>query len=412
MRSWNERIALALLIAHLVLLGCGAADYAKIHVLGPLMATEVVLLATSVLGLRSLIAVPWDRLTNLVVLFVAFGVFWAVMGGVGDFEGPGVKAFSFFVYAGFYFVVRALARTDAARWRVLQSIAVATIGAAVIGLIQTQTGVPFFNPSGHFEVTTTGSIRFLNGEHAMHGVVGLSVPMLAMIIRRRVGPAYIVLMITAAIEIVLAQHRTAFVALGIGLLGTVGGSGENVRGLLKLLAFAALGVALYMLLFGSSYLDDTVTRLSTTTNLADDNISWRLGAAGEVLGAVLDQPLGHGFSTWSFGFTVHDPLTGSHNSFVDLAYRVGVPGLVAFLALPVSLLRQTKQLVRRTGPVPQLLTLTVCAAVLAFLVFACFNVLFESPQVSILFWVLLGLGAGALHERSMNDTLNGEVHTC
>jgi hypothetical protein len=33
---------------------------------------------------------------------------------------------------------------------------------------------------------------------------------------------------------------------------------------------------------------------------------------------------------------------------------------------------------------------------LVFLVFASFNVVFETPYMSIMFWVLLGVGAGGL----------------
>ena len=79
--------------------------------------------------------------------------------------------------------------------------------------------------------------------------------------------------------------------------------------------------------------------------------------------------------------------------------RASVRASSSTAALPVSLIRRTRQLAQRTGPVAQLLPITVCAAMLAFLVFASFNVVIESPQVSILFWVLLGIGAGALHDR-------------
>ena len=343
-----------------------------------------------------------DRITNLVALFVAFGVCWAVVDGVGDTQGAGAKAFSFFAYSAFYFIVRGLARDDGARWRVLHAIALATIGAALIGVIQSRTGVPLLDPSGRFATTTTGSTRWLNGEYAVYAVVGMSVPAIAAIVCRRFDRTSMLLMISAGVELVLAQHRSGFLAACVALLATtilMGGSAQAVRGLLKLFAFLALAVGLYLLLFGGGYLGETVTRVGTTTDLEDANIYWRLNTAYEVLGGVAAQPLGHGFSTWDFSFTIVDPLTGSHNDYVDLAYRIGLPGLVTFLALPVSLMRQTRQLAQHTGPVPQLLPVTVCAAMLAFLIFASFNVVLESPQVSILFWVLLGLGAGTVYDR-------------
>jgi hypothetical protein len=403
MRMWSQRAALSLIVVHLVLLCCGGRDYAKLHIpaFGPLYPTEVVLLGAALLSWRAVLAVPWDRLTNLVVLFVGFGLCWAIVDGIGDAQGAGAKAFSLFVYAAFYFIVRGVARDDAARWRVLHSLALAVVGGALIGLAQTRTGAPLFDPSAKFEVTTTGSTRWLGGEYAGYALIGLSVAAVGAIVGRRFTRGSALLMAGAAVELQLAQHRSGFVASAVALLATasfLGGSPQSLRRLLKLLAFAAIALAGYLLI-GGSFLDETMERLRHTTDLQDGNIAWRLLSWYEVVDGVIDQPLGHGFPTWEFWFTARDPLTGSHNDYLDLAYRVGVPGLVAFLALPVSLIRQTRQLVQRTGPLPQILPITVCAAMLALLVFASFNVVLESPQLSILFWVLLGLGAGVLYDR-------------
>jgi hypothetical protein len=404
MRTWSQRAALALIVAHLMLLCCGGRDYAKIHIsaFGPLYPTEVVLLCAVLLSWRTVLAVPWDRLTNLVVLFVAFGVCWAIVDGVGDAQGAGAKAFSFFVYSAFYFIVRGVVVDDEARWRVLYSLALATVMGALIGLAQTRTGSPLFDPSGRFEVTTTGSTRWLSGEYAVYALIGMSVAAVGAIVGRRLTRGSALLMAGAAVELLLAQHRSGFVAFAVALFTTasfLGGSEQSLRRLLKLSMLGASALALYLLLAGGSYLDETMERLRHTTDLQDENIAWRLLSWYEVIDGIIARPLGHGFATWEFWFTARDPLTGSHNDYLDLAYRIGVPGVVAFLALPVSMIRQTRRLVQHAGPVPQILPITTCAAMLTFLVFASFNVVLESPQLSILFWVLLGLGAGALHER-------------
>jgi O-antigen ligase len=415
MRTWSEGVALALLLGHLVLLGCGGASYAKIRAFGPLYVTDVVLLSTAVLGWRSFFTVPWDRLTNLVVLFVAFGVCWVVAGGIGDTRGAGAKVFSFFVYSAFYFIVREIARDDETRWRVLHAIALATVGGALIGIVQTRTGVPLFDPSATFEVTTTGSTRSLGGDYAQYGLIAVCVPAIAVIVGRRLGWASMLVLLSAGVELVLAQHRSGFVSLGVALLAAttfVGGSAQTVRGVAKLLVIVTLAAALYVVVFGSSYLDATVDRVGETADFEDGNIAWRLNSWYEVLGGIVARPFGHGFSTWDFTFTSLDPLTGSHNDYLDLAYRIGVPGLVAFLALPVSLMRQTRALAQRTGPLSQLLPVTVCAAMVSFLVLAAFNVSIESPQVSILFWVLLGLGSGAVFDRQQSTLDAGRSTAC
>ena len=46
------------------------------------------------------------------------------------------------------------------------------------------------------------------------------------------------------------------------------------------------------------------------------------------------------------------------------------------------------------------LPITACACMIALLVYACFNVVLETPHMSILFWIVLGVGAGALEQRA------------
>lgn len=411
-RPLSERIALALVLGHLLLLGCGGVLYAKIRAFGPLYVTDAVLLVAAVLCWRSFLRVPWDRFTNRVALFVAFGVCWAVAGGIGDPQGAGAKALSFFVYSVLYFIVREIARDDDTRWRVLHVIALATVGGALIGIVQTRTGVPLFDRSGEFEVTTTGTIRSLGGDYAQYALIGVSVPAMAAIVGRRISGVSILILVSAGVVLVLAQHRSGFVSLGVSLLvasTVVGGSEQTVRGLVRLLVFVAIASAVYVLVFGSTYIDATMHRMGETADFEDGNIAWRLSSWYEVLTEVVANPFGHGFSTWDFTFTIGNPLTGSHNDYLDLAYRIGVPGLVAFLAMPVLLVQQTRHLAQRTGPVAQLLPITVCAAMVSFLVLATFNVCIESPQVSILFWVLLALGSGTLFDRQQRGSTPVEV---
>src|SRR5690606_36215278 len=108
-----------------------------------------------------------------------------------------------------------------------------------------------------FEVTTTGSTRWLSGEYAVYALVGMSVPACAAIVTRRFGVASALLIISAAAELVLAQHRSGFLAAGVALFATstfIGGSARAVRGLVELVAFGIVAVGLYLLLFGGGYL--------------------------------------------------------------------------------------------------------------------------------------------------------------
>ena len=165
-------------------------------------------------------------------------------------------------------------------------------------------------------------------------------------------------------RLILAQHRSGFLALAVALAGTalfLVGSGRMLRGLLRITVGGAAALAGYVLVFGGSYLDDTYTRILHTFDTADSTAAWRLLSWYEVGSGVVDRPLGHGFATWDFYFNIDDPLRGSHNSFLDLAYRAGVPGLVAFLAMPIALTVGTRSVIRQRPAADNTLLVTVCA---------------------------------------------------
>jgi O-antigen ligase len=402
----TRSFSIRLLVVHLFVLACFGQYYAKLRILdgAPVFTTDLVLLVGLVASFGALTRMKWDRFSKLVLAFVLVGVAWAVSTGLGPMDGAGPKAFSFFVYAGFYFIVRAAAPSDESLWRLLQVFAMAAVIAVVIGLLQMQRGAPLFG-GGDFETTTTGSIRWLPGEFSLYALFAALVIAVPAIVERRIDARRIGLLALAAAELILTQHRSGFVSLAVALVATaglLGNSTEALKGLLKLLVVAALGIAVFAWVFGGSYIDETVNRIAHSGDLSDANIDWRLLSWYEVFEGVRDRPWGHGFATWDFLFTSSDPLTGSHNDFLDLAYRIGVGGLLVFLAMPVLLMRDVRRLARETGARTQSLLVTVCAAMIAFLLFSAFNVVLESPQMSIVFWVLLGIGGVALERRQVS----------
>jgi hypothetical protein len=98
----------------------------------------------------------------------------------------------------------------------------------------------------------------------------MSVAAVGAIVGRRLTRGSALLMAGAAVELLLAQHRSGFVAFAIALVATasfLGGSGQSLRRLLKLSMLAAIALALYLVLAGGSYLDETMERLRHTTDL-------------------------------------------------------------------------------------------------------------------------------------------------
>ncbi|HSS03431.1 MAG TPA: hypothetical protein VLM79_40485, partial [Kofleriaceae bacterium] len=92
---------------------------------------------------------------------------------------------------------------------------------------------------------------------------------------------------------------------------------------------------------------------------------------------------------------------------LDLAYRIGIPGLLIFLSLPIRLLAETRRTVDVSSANATALPITACACLIALLAYACFNVVLETAYMSILFWVVLGIGAGALDRRAVHERAAG-----
>lgn len=400
------RAVFAILVAHLVLVCTFGQYYAKLDL--SLYPTELVLGALLLLGSGAVRSVPWDAITRRVALFVAFGIGFIVLHGVPT--GAGVKAFSFFVYAGFYWVVRGVATTERARWQLLDAIALACVLAALLGMWQMAIETPLVETDKHgmlgFEETSTGSVRWLSGEYGLYGLLGLITAAARPLAQRRITLSSSVLLAAAAIVLVLAQHRSGLIALVVAIAATGGcvlGARRAARGALRLLALAGLGAAVAVVAVDDGYLGDTLARIEHITDLQDINTAWRLLNWYEVFNGTLDQPWGHGFTSWDFFFTSYDPLIGSHNSLLDLAYRIGVPGLLVFLSIPTRLLVETRRTVDASSAGARVLPITACTCVIAVLAYACFNVVFETAYMSILFWIVLGVGAGALDQRAVHD---------
>ena len=86
-------------------------------------------------------------------------------------------------------------------------------------------------------------------------------------------------------------------------------------------------------------------------------------------------------------------VTGPHNSFVNMLFRMGLLGLLPLLALLVIAgLRSWRVLVRETlAALDRAFALTSVAMVVAVAVAACFSVALEGPYIGLFFWLALGL---------------------
>ena len=209
----------------------------------------------------------------------------------------------------------------------------------------------------------------------------------------------------------------AFIA-AVGFLGVSGLVERRVRlGATVVMLLVAL-VAVYTLLPPkikentftvklSRAVSGAVNPQARTDNYQAANSSWRLAFWKQDLRATMRQPLtGVGFGPGAnFCFLglcqdqrfsrEADQISGPHNSYVDVAYRMGLPGIALLVALLVlALVRARRALARARGAGDEDDLITIRLAIATFLfvaITAFFSVALEGPFIGIFFWVTLAL---------------------
>lgn len=136
------------------------------------------------------------------------------------------------------------------------------------------------------------------------------------------------------------------------------------------------------------------------------NVSWRLAYWRELIGRTPDAPLlGVGFGqpsafVWNdlkYDFRDGDPtspgdVTGPHNSFVHILYRMGIPALLAVLFLLAVAASRVRGAFREGLARDDRVALTTLVAMLAAGIMASsFNEGLTGPYLGLFFWVPLGM---------------------
>jgi O-antigen ligase len=255
--------------------------------------------------------------------------------------------------------------------------------------------------------------------------VGLSVSFYIVWVAARIvdgAPPSLPHLILAALGLVvigLGQARGVWLALGAGLL-TVALLSETWRrrALTAACALASVAVSIFGALAVEAALGGRVTPEGGEVEFeelgvageagawgGDENSRWRLAYWGELLERSVDRPaLGAGFgepSRFVWEGSLYDPrtggrhfdVTGPHNGFVDVVYRMGVPALAAVLGLiAVALWRLRTSLAGRgRGDPDRLRQVTLLGMFAAAVATVSFNDALRVPYLAIFFWALLGL---------------------
>jgi O-antigen ligase len=199
--------------------------------------------------------------------------------------------------------------------------------------------------------------------------------------------------------VLLTEHRSVWLAAALAL-SVSWLVAPRTRPVLRLSVWlTALVLALLVggLLLESDPVSGTLDRILSTTDTTTVNADYRLAAWDASLSDIADNPLtGSGFGK-VFSFYNRGLLyTGApHNSLVNLAWYLGIPGFLLFaLTQAVFLFRifHGRQSLDHVGWTH----VVVFGAWLSLLVVASFNVILESPVGALPFWLTVGLPFGAM----------------
>jgi O-antigen ligase len=299
------------------------------------------------------------------------------------------------VYYSTFALLAALLRPSARLYRGAFAVA---LGAGVVALL-----IVFSGNGGSPEVTTTGAVRIASGSFALPFGVAL-LALLAGVMNGVVSKRWLVGALPFFVGLVLIQHRSAWLGLGAALAALVA-----VR-LTPAMAIAVSVVCIAVIALASSgssqssgsFVGSEVARVRSINDTADANAHYRIEFWNHVLQRSAGSPVvGLGFDDYPFEIvpthSSNDLHPEPHNSFIGLAYRIGLLPLVLLLGVLGTLVVRGFALARTSpDPTTRAALATLTSIVVYIGILSSFNVSLEVPYSGPIFWTAVGLLATAV----------------
>lgn len=316
---------------------------------------------------------------------------------VVDYEAA--RNFALILYSLFALVIVGVTdlRNSYRRWFIV------ALGGSTVALV-----IAFAGKAGPEAATSTGALRLAGFTFAL----AFGIAPIVLIAAAREGlirPLHATLAaLPFLVALVLVNHRSAWLAF---LAASAILFGKKFSAPVALGGIAALTVG--FALFTSEHNNVTtvgqeITRAKTVFSTTDPNAQFRLSFWGEAMRRSLHSPVvGAGFDPFPASIvppeTVgqeNDPFPAPHNSFVAIAYRIGIlPFVIVIALLGMLIAKGFRASSERTLPLDR----AVCSALTAIVVYAgitsAFNVFLEAPYAGPLFWTSVGLLAYAVYAR-------------
>jgi O-antigen ligase len=257
--------------------------------------------------------------------------------------------------------------------------------------------------AGAETATSTGAIRIAAFTFPL--AFGIApIVLIAAARERLIRPVYAaVAAVPFLVSLVLVNHRSAWLAF-IAAAVTLFGRRLSPTVIVGTVAVVVCGfILLTHPTTGTSTLGEEVARAKTVTSTSDPNARFRLSFWEAAMTRSIRSPLiGNGFDQFPANIVPPesvgvDPFPAPHNSFVAIAYRIGIIPLLLVLGLLANLIRGGFR-AAKDGLDPR--DRAICAALTAIVVYlgvtSAFNVFLEAPYAGPLFWTSVGLLAYAV----------------
>ncbi len=293
--------------------------------------------------------------------------------------------------------------------------------------------------------TSTGFATGLFSDHQLLGsFLLLLLPFVAVAaMMERTSNRQLVAQISVVVTVVallISQARSAWIgtAVGIAVLAVVSfwsaaRRSEAARSKQQMvMPVMLLVVSLGFFALVSPEAGNIGERMRTTINPSSETaVEYRQKLAAGAIAMIKQRPLtgqgiglyplyqqqftGSGLKVWLFhdkngNYGHHGLGETAHNLYLQTAAELGIPGLLAFVAIPLSFvicglvrLRTMDAGVRRN-----VLMASICA-IIAFSVDAAASPSWQYPQVSMFMWLVLGLGVSMLRPRHRRYSLHREM---
>ena len=220
-------------------------------------------------------------------------------------------------------------------------------------------------------------------------------------IKWRVWSGGAAVVMAAALYSSFSRGAALALLVGLGAAGLLWAARSGRRAFLAVPAGTAFGV---LVLFGVYFrfrFDLIISRFSGRGEL------WEAAAA-----MVRDHPL-LGVGAAGFGTTLPGYQTGTvfsrfvHNSYLQMAAELGLPGLIVFLALIVGLLAGVRRVYLALDEEASWVVLGLFAGLVAVVVHNVIDYTFYMPAVAFLFWWAAGLALGDEKDAPTDGTSAG-----